>query len=251
MARSINGLFHENPMTLAGFFPPRVRAKWSLPAPFNLEVRGRVELVIGRLGTGKTTWSALRARHLATATGRQLATTGVGWPRPWLSVASFDELFALRDSVLVLDEVHMLLPSTKGMLDRYEEKELLRFLSLARKRGLDVIGTTQAWTRVATHYRQLVTTAWVCKAHSRGKLHVATGFDPPEDGGVQIQPRQYFNPRAARIPTNAVVWFPGSDTSRAADDDGPGRPQGAQAERAPEAEGPRMATIHQIDRRTS
>lgn len=209
MARSAVEMFREEPLGLWGFVPPRIRAKWSFPAPINREVRGRIELVIGRLGAGKTTWAALRARHLATFTGRQLATTGIGWPRPWLSVSSFDELFALRDAVLVLDEVHLMLPSSRGMLEKDTERELLRFLSLARKRGLDVIGTTQAWTRVATHYRQLVTTAWVCRPHRRGVLHCATGFDPPEDGGIQCQPRQYFNPSAARIPTNAVVWVPG------------------------------------------
>jgi len=231
----VAGVFSAEPMGVWGLMPPRMRAKWSFPAPLSHKVVGRVELVIGRLGTGKTTWSALRARHLSQVCGigadgsqrtqpRQLATTGIGWPRPWLSVGSFEELFSLRNAVLVIDEVHLILPSTRGMLEKDDEKKLLKFLSMARKANVDVIGTTQALTRVATHYRQLVTTVWVCGVHKRGVLHVATGFDPVEDGGAQCQPRQYYRPSVAGIPTTATVWTPGFDGSEFDDLAGPERP---------------------------
>lgn len=178
----------------------------SLPTPVNTALRGRVELSIGTLGAGKTTWSALRAVRLARATGRALATTGKDWPEPWNSVASFDDLEALSDSVLVFDEVHLLMPSSRGLLGKETERELVRFLSLCRKRGNCVIGTTQAWSRVATHYRQLVTTVWVCKPVVVGRLHSATPCDTPDAGGQQLLPRQWFAPAAARIPTRAEVW---------------------------------------------
>ncbi len=187
--------------------PVALQAAFSMPTPQRDPLlRGRVELVIGRLGAGKTTWSALRATRLARLTDRQLATTGLDWPDPWVSITSFDALEDLRDSVLVWDEVHLMLPSSKGLLTRDHERFLIKFLSLARKRGNCIIGTTQAWTRVATHYRQLVTCVWIAQPIRPRRLHQAIGFDPPEDGGRQIVTSQWFGPAAARIPTNAAVW---------------------------------------------
>lgn len=205
----------------ARFAPPRLQAAMSMPTPMADDMRGRIELVIGRLGAGKTTWSALRARRLATSTGRELVTNGVEWPAPWRCVDSFEEMEGLRDCVFVWDELHLMLPSSRGLLTKDHERFLIRWLSLCRKRGICVVGTTQAWTRCATHYRQLVTTVWVADAVYRGQLHVARGFDPPEDGGRQAAAAQWFGPAAARIPTNASVW-----TGMATDDDGGGRPDG-------------------------
>lgn len=198
-------VFHRTGGPWARYAPARLQAALSMPTPIASGMVGRVELCIGRLGAGKTTWAALRARRIAE--GRTLATTGQGWPEPWVCVASFDELHALERAVLVLDEVHLLLPSTRGLLGRDEERGLLRFLSLVRKREVCVIGTTQAWTRVATHYRNLVTTVWVCEPITRGVLHRATPFEHPDDGGLQVFGPQYFGPAAARIPTNAAVWY--------------------------------------------
>jgi hypothetical protein len=190
----------------ATYAPSAWQAGLCFPTPIALDMRGRVELVIGRLGAGKTTWAALRAQRLARATDRQLYTTGQDWPRPWRSIDSFDALEEMRDGVLVWDELHLMLPSTKGLLSREHERRCVKVLSLLRKRGNDVIGTTQAWTRCATHYRQLVTTVWVAEPVNRGKLHRAIGFDPPEDGGRQAASPQWYGPAAAAIPTNATVW---------------------------------------------
>jgi hypothetical protein len=121
-------------------------------------------------------------------------------------VTSFEELEALRDCVFVFDELHLMLPLMKGLFSRDHERQLIRWLSLLRKRGNDVIGTTQAWTRCATHYRQLVTTVWVAEPIKRGKLHRAIAYDPPEDGGRQAFGAQWYGPAAARIPTHATVW---------------------------------------------
>lgn len=198
------------------FAAPGLQAALSLPTPIAAPTLnedgtlqpfvGRIELVIGKLGAGKTTWAALRCTRLARATGRELVTNGVGWPAPWRSIASFDEMEALRDCVFAWDELHLMLPSSKGLLSAEHERFLIRFLSLCRKRGICVVGTTQAWTRCATHYRQLITTVWQADFVKRGKLHMATPFDHPEDGGGQVFARQWFGPAAANIPTNAIVW---------------------------------------------
>jgi len=190
-----------------GFGPTFIRSALSMPTPINSRVRGRIELSIGRLGAGKTTWSALRAKRLARLTDRPLVTNGVGWPEPWTSISSVEELQALRSCVVLFDEFHLIAPSSKGLLPSGMERELLTWLSLLRKRDIDVIGTTQAWTRVATHVRQLVTTVWICDAVRPGKRHRARAFDPPSDGGRLQLPPQWYGPAAAKIPTNAEVWF--------------------------------------------
>jgi hypothetical protein len=207
--------FHKERGAWSTYAPAQWQAGLCFPTPMDRNMVGRIELVIGRLGAGKTTWAALRAQRLARATDRKLCTNGHDWPAPWNCIDSFDALESLRDVVFVWDELHLMLPSSKGLLGKDEERFLIRWLSLCRKRGIDVIGTTQAWTRCATHYRQLVTTVWVAEPVNRGKLHRAIGFDPPEDGGKQAASAQWYGPAAAAIPTNATVW-----TGLDLDDDG-------------------------------
>jgi hypothetical protein len=237
--------------------PPRLQALASPPSMVQDDLVGRIELVIGRLGYGKTTWAATRARRLARAYGpvsqhdaevhggnrckhlvrpgscvapghlvpgpdenevyvpcpactdgggRKLYTTGSGWPSPWIEVNSWESLFRVRHGVLLVDEIHGIAPSGRGVLSAEEERKLMAWLSLCRKRHVDVLATTQAWTRVSTHVRQLVGTVWLCEPIKKGKLHRATAHDIPEDGGAEVWAPQFFDPASARIPTNAVAW---------------------------------------------
>lgn len=190
----------------ATYAPSRLQAAFSVPMPINKTLLGRMELVIGKLGAGKTTWAALRAKRLAKVTGRKLYTTGVGWPDEWESIASFEQMDAVRNGVFLWDELHLMLPSSKGLLTKEHERFFIDWLSDCRKRHVDVVGTTQAWTRCATHFRQLVTTVWIPEPRNLGVLHVARGFESPDDGGKQVSTPQWFGPPAARIPTDATVW---------------------------------------------
>lgn len=204
------------------YAPKKLQAALSMPTPMAGGMFGRMELVIGRLGAGKTTWGALRCRRLANASGRALWTTGQPgqdqvtgvdqvWPEIWSNISSFEQMEDLRSVVVLWDEIHLMLSGSKGLLGRDHERFLIRWLSLCRKREICVVGTTQSWTRCATHYRQLVTTVWRATPIERGKLHRAIAYDPPEDGGKQALPAQWFGPAAAGIPTNASVWT-GYDT---------------------------------------
>lgn len=186
--------------------PASLQAATSFPTKVDAELVGRMELVIGRLGAGKTTWGALRAIRLAQASGRALATNGVGWDEPWQCIDTFVGLNDLRDTVFLFDEIHLMLSSSRGMLTKDHERFFIKWLSLARKRGVCVIGTTQAWTRVATHYRQLVDVVWKAQPYERGVLHQAIGYDPPDEGGQESHHPQWFGPSAANIPTRAGVW---------------------------------------------
>lgn len=213
--------------------PAWLQAAASPPLMVTDDVVGRVELVVGRLGAGKTTYGALRAKRLARDTGRELVTTGAGWPEPWRCVADWDTLESLRDCVVLIDEVHLIAPSSRGLLTPDVERRLIRWLSLCRKRRICVISTTQAWTRVATHYRQLVTTVWVCEPIKPGRLHRATAHESPDEGGREVWSPQYYKPSDASIPTEAEAWVP-----YVIDEQADGRAQA----RPPAASSPRRAS---------
>jgi hypothetical protein len=217
------------------FAPARLQMLATPPPRIRKDVFGRVELCIGRLGAGKTTWASLRAARLARGTGhdrvilengssewtpngqhRQLITTGENWPEPWRSVASWEGMFSIENAVVVLDEVHLLAPSSRGLLDPETEKRFIRWLSLCRKNHVCTIGTTQAWTRVATHYRQLVGNVWLCDPVKPGVLHRATAHYPPDEGGREAWSAQWFDPASANISTNSAVWVPGTETNERA-----------------------------------
>lgn len=188
-------------------------------------VFGRVELVEGTLGSGKTTWAALRARQLAEASGRSLATTGEGWPEPWQAIASLEDLDRVRGAVIVMDECHMWSPSARGMLPKEYEMELLRVLSMLRKRHCDWIGTTQALTRVSTHVRQQMNSYWKASPVIPGRLHRARWFTSPLDGGDPIGFAKTYRPARAAIPTDAGVFLPPQlFEGRARSGGGAGRP---------------------------
>lgn len=187
------------------FVPAAMRAALTMPprlAPGR--VGGRVEVCIGGLGDGKTTWAVHRARHLARATGRQLATSGVDWPDEWVRIDSWKKLFELADTVVVLDELHTLMPRTSGWLTKTEAAGLAEWLTLVRKWRVDVIGTTVAWRRIDTLAQAVCTTAWDCSPVIAGRLHQARPFDP--DTGKQAWGSQFFRPAWAAIPSHAVAW---------------------------------------------
>jgi len=189
--------------------PVGLRAWCSLPGPVQPKLEGRVELCIGKVGAGKTTWGAIRAARIARSTGRTLATTGVGWPEPWTTVASWEQLMDLRDAVLLADEIHMLANSQQGLLTGDKLRAVQQFFSLIRKNGVCVVGTSQGWMKPHKQVRELVTTVWLCRPHRIGTLHEARPFPSPTDEPgptKQEWPTQYFRPATARIPTRAVVW---------------------------------------------
>lgn len=235
--------------------PARLRQWGTPPLRLDRSVVGRAELCIGRRGFGKTTWAALRCRRLAKGTGahrdpghptfhappgkyrgpwimdgsdRQLFTTGEGWPEPWICIDSFEALEAVENGVILFDEIHLTLPSMGNLIPAAEIKWWSRWFSLGRKQHVCIVATSQAWTRSATIFRNLVGTVWLCRPVKPGKLHQATAHDPPDEGGAEFWSPQWFDPADASIPTNAGVWVPYADDEAAA-------PSGRQPAGAPPA----------------
>lgn len=107
-------------------------------------------------------------------------------------------------AVLVLDEVHLWLPSQNGLMPADVVRSAIHLLSYARKRGWTIFATTQYPTRVSTQFRYLCTEMLEVRAFSQGLLHFVKQIDP--DTGKEILPfAGLFFPRRARYNTRAEV----------------------------------------------
>lgn len=106
--------------------------------------------------------------------------------------------------VMVLDEVHLWLPSQNGLMPTEVVRAAIHLLSYARKRGWLVLATTQYPTRVSTQFRYLCTEMIEVRAFMQGLVHYTRQIDP--DTGKQILGfAGVFFPRRARYNTRAEV----------------------------------------------
>lgn len=212
-------------------------------------VFGYCELCIGKLGMGKTTWAVHRGLALAQRTGvddrgmeylraghspppecydgsdRFLVSSGE-WSRQIMPdgttvgsdrfevITGWGDLWRIWNAVVILDELHLIIPSQTGLIRPEDARQFVHWISLARKRNVDVVATSQAWTRVATTYRQLVTTVWKVNAVKKGKLHRAVPFENPMDGSDELWAPQFYDPRKVAIPTAAGAWAPAASGDR-------------------------------------
>lgn len=149
------------------------------PPPFS---RGRVSLVVGRMGSGKSLWIMTRVyRHLKHG-GTVASNFHVENPHERGEVIQFhgwDELARLPAGVLVvLDEVHLYAPSRQG----YRLPEVAAwYMSMARKLGHEVM--------LATQHERRVTSSLLLQVHEivrmqswPGRWHRARVYDPDSMG---------------------------------------------------------------------
>lgn len=144
---------------------------------------GKLILVVGRLGSGKTGYAVHRAASLAKKNNLPVYSNANLRP-DWPVLASWVDLDALpRDvwdqhpGIIVLDELHMWLSSDRTLQDTDDLREAVELLSYARKRGWTIIATTQAKTRVHTTFRQLVAEYIRVSKWIDGVIHLASLFD--------------------------------------------------------------------------
>jgi len=176
--------------------------------------RGRLEICVGRPGSGKTTFGVLRARQLAVETGRELLTNSLSPIDGFQFFGDWREFDRARDCVMLLDEVHLLAPSVvlPGAVTKADVLLFANFLTDVRKRGVCVVGTTQSWGRITTLLRDTATMVWPCEPLQRGRLHRAFPLDPPADGGQLVASPHLYNPAWAGIDTLAASWRPSVTT---------------------------------------
>lgn len=160
-----------------------------------------VEGYVGRPGTGKTALCTWRAWHAKRAgkpvyANVPLIDTRVKRPRrywgfgPRLQAVPVDpdgygkmwadgmlkdlrEVLALDNALVLLDEVHMWLPSTEWTSLPFEVR---RYLAQQRKRGIDIWWTAQANARVLNVVREL--TACLHQLRRLGPVIICDAEDP-------------------------------------------------------------------------
>lgn len=205
----------------------------SLPEPRELGKRenpneGRCTLVVGKLGSGKTSYAVMRAVKEArfyrlplysNAPIRDDSTLLHDWSD--LRALELDDI-GRHPAVIVLDELHLWYPSASGLMPKERMQEAFELLSYARKRGWSIYATSQAVTRVHTGFRQIMTELVQVQPAMKGTWHTASMMDP-DTYKLDLRYMGGFSPRRARYNTRAEVtplWVAGKP-SRSLDDHPP------------------------------
>ena len=107
--------------------------------------------------------------------------------------------------MLLLDEVHLWLPSMTGLMPKEQMRLAVELLSFARKRGWTIVATTQAVTRVHTAFRQLMTEVVQVRPLVDGFVHAAAllEVEPPYRPVWNLY--SVYRPRAGHYDTRASV----------------------------------------------
>lgn len=203
------------------FAPKKLQAAISIPSPVPFDVEGRIELVIGQPGAGKTTFGALRARHVARTLKAPIHSTGFGWGEEWGEVHDWDRFCSIRDGVVLIDEAQFVFPSDRELWTPLMKGRAREWLAYVRKRGLFVIATTQSWMGVSSIMRAQCSLVWVPQPVISRQLHRVRPFTSPVLGRPrQVWSPQWFAPADASIPTRLSTWAPaleqfGVDAERA------------------------------------
>lgn len=190
-------------------------------------MEGRIILIIGRLGDGKTSYAVARALNLARRHHLPLIANCDVRPEAqriyrW---EDLEELVTCADlgvpcvhdqlerggyrcpgchpAVVLLDEVHLWLPSRQTLVKAEETRRAAELLSWVRKRGWTVIATTQYLTRVSTELRNLTTEIVQVRPVSAGFVHRVEMLDDQGRPGLGFV--GVFSPRRANFNTRAEV----------------------------------------------
>lgn len=175
--------------------------------------RGRIVLVVGPQGAGKSTFAAMLATRWAnerpSARDRRLRSPV---PRPivtnaelsadWDVVESWRELIdcVLRQhAVILLDEAHLWLPSGRQLPD---DRRMV--MTQLRKRRCDLVLTAQDDMQVAKSVRKLVTDVWDVVPIAPGVVHLASRRGRQ---GKTLE-RKLYRPRKRGIDTLAPAYPP-------------------------------------------
>lgn len=243
-----------------------------LPQPAELGRRtnpqeGRCILIVGRLGSGKTSYAMHRAVRqarrwrlplYANAPVRPDARVLKDWNaldcvelcqdrgrKPCRNRCHERDTRGCAPAVIVLDELHLWYPSSQSISPGKEAmQDAFRLLSFARKRGWTVYATSQNTTRVHTGFRQLLTELLVVRPVMEGLWHTVGSYDPDTQKPI-LKVCGGFNPRRARYDTRAEVeplWGAGDRSELARPAPAPSadtsRPNGRSSEWPPWPVGP-------------
>lgn len=177
------------------------------------EIAGRIELVQGQLGAGKTTFAAKCCRKVARLYGLGVASNADLGVEGWGLVRSWADMEAFPGHVILLDEVHLTIPADRSLATTAQMREAVSALTMVRKRRQVVFATAQRWSSVSAIYKELATRFVTVRPWVRGRLHVAYDVERKDlRRATENQgrfPLAWYSPRSAEIDTLAEVtpWW--------------------------------------------
>lgn len=123
-----------------------------------------IHLIIGRQGSGKTLFLIKKAYESYVQGKTVYSNVHLNFPYEKLNYKDIIDC-KLENAIVILDEVHLLLPSRQSLSKR--NREICdSFLSMVRKKGLDVYGTTQTERKVDIRFREEKDFFYICKKYA-------------------------------------------------------------------------------------
>jgi len=122
-----------------------------------------IHLILGRQGSGKTLF-LVREAYKHYKQGKTIyANFKLNFPFKRINYNDIVNC-KLEDAVVLIDEIHLLLPSRNCMSVR-SRQICDSFLSMVRKKGLEVYGTTQTERKVDVRFREEKDFLYICKKY--------------------------------------------------------------------------------------
>lgn len=123
-----------------------------------------IHLILGRQGSGKTLFLVMKGYEFYKKNQTVYSNIDLKFPYEQLDYNDIVES-RLRDGVVLLDEVHLLLPARLAM--RRINREICDgFLSQARKTKVDIYGTTQLPRKVDIRFREEADFVYICEKYA-------------------------------------------------------------------------------------
>jgi hypothetical protein len=162
-----------------------------------------MHLILGRQGSGKTLFLVMKAYQSYLKGKTIYSNVALNFPYEQLDYKDIVDC-KLRNAVVILDEVHLLLPARKSM-SKQNIAICDGFLSMIRKADLDLYGTTQTIRKVDVRFREEADYIYVCDKSAllkRADGHV---------GWRKITHNQNLNPKTPiKITMNVEETFSGA-----------------------------------------
>ena len=122
-----------------------------------------IHLITGRQGSGKTLYLVKVAYDCYKAGKTVYSNVHLNFPYKQLDYNDIIEC-KLENGIVILDEVHQLL-SARSSMSKVNREICDSFLSMVRKKGLEVYGTTQTTRKVDIRFREESDFLYVCSRY--------------------------------------------------------------------------------------
>jgi len=119
-----------------------------------------IHLILGKQGSGKTLYLVMKAYEYYKAGYTIYSNVALKFPYKKLNYQDIIDC-KLEKAVVIIDEVHLLLPARNSMA---KTSRLIcdSFLSMVRKKGLIIYGTTQTLRKVDIRFREERDYLYIC-----------------------------------------------------------------------------------------